>query len=232
MPSPVHSGRKPIVKGTAMPATPGFSQGSPSRVMPWTAIATIPASAVCSWIASSLRESPGRRITLPAIARPRPTEIVTRTSATRPEARLASHQPWVCRVVEAAGVHAAPSAAEGLGNADAGPGRERADRLDPAVVVDEQPAALGEDRTAALGAGEQRRLGEGLGLDRGVAEGGGADQPGPGRLAGGGVEQVVGVAAVVAAPDPHVEARGGDGAGAEPSTKARSPVSGCSTKTS
>ena len=70
--------------------------------MPWTAIATRPASAVCSWIASSLRERPGRRITLPAIASPSPTEIVTRTSATRPEARLASHQPWVCRVVETA----------------------------------------------------------------------------------------------------------------------------------
>ena len=100
-------------------------------------------------------------------------------------------------------------------DADARLGGERADRLDPAAVVDEQAAALGEDRATALGAGEERRLGEGLRLDRGVAEGGGADQPGPGRLAGRGVEQVVGVAAVGAAPDPHVEARGGDGAGAE-----------------
>ena len=95
IPRPVQSGRKPIANGTVTPETPGCSQGSPSRVMPCTAIATIPASAVCSWIARSLRESPGRRITFPAIARPRPTEIVTRTSATRPEARLASHQPWV-----------------------------------------------------------------------------------------------------------------------------------------
>ncbi len=109
MPAATASGRKPIAKGTVTPATPGCSHGSPSRVMPWTAIATRPASAVCSWIASSLRESPGRRITLPAIARPSPTEIVTRTSATRPEARLASHQPCVCRVVEAA--PAAPLAA-------------------------------------------------------------------------------------------------------------------------
>ncbi len=66
-----------------------------------------------------------------------------------------------------------------------------------------------------LGAGEQRRLGEGLGFDRGVAQGGGADQAGPGRLARRRVEQVVGVAAALVAPDPHVEAGGGDGAGAE-----------------
>ena len=74
--------------------------------------------------------------------------------------------------------------------------RERADQLDPAAVVDEQPAALGEELAAALGAGEQRRLGERLRLQRGVAERGGADQAGPGRLAGGRVEQVVRVAAV------------------------------------
>ena len=34
--------------------------------------------------------------------------------------------------------------------ADAGPGAERPDRLDPAAVVDEQPAALGEDRAGAV----------------------------------------------------------------------------------
>ena len=93
------------------------------------------------------------------------------------------------------GVHAA-AAAPRLREADPRRGGERADQLDPAAVVDEQPAALGEDRAAALGAGEQRRLGERLRLDRGVAERGGADQAGPGGLAGRRVEQVVGVAAV------------------------------------
>ena len=46
-------------------------------------------------------------------------------------------------------------------------------------------------RRPPLGAGEQRRLGERLRLERGVAERRGADQPGPGGLAGGGIEQVV-----------------------------------------
>ena len=44
--------------------------------------------------------------------------------------------------------------------------------------------------------GQQRRLGERLRLDRGVAERGRSDQPGPGRLAGRRVEQVMAIAAV------------------------------------
>jgi len=81
--------------------------------------------------------------------------------------------------------------------------------------MDEHAAALGEHGTAALGAGEQGRLGEGLGFDGSVTESCRPDQAGPGRLSGRRVEQMVCVAAALVAPDPHVEAGGGDGAGAE-----------------
>ena len=115
-----------------------------------------------------------------------------------------------------------------------GRGGERPDRLDPAAVVDEQAAALGEDRARRRsGPGEQRRLGEGLRLERGGAERGGADQAGPGRLAGRRVEQVVGVAAVGASRQIRT-LRPEVATAPQPSssTWARSPVSGCSTKTS
>ena len=79
------------MKGTAIPVGPGLSQGSPSRVTPWTAIAASAVTAVCSWIAVSTRGSPGLRAQRPAIVSPRPTEIVTSARATIPEARLASH---------------------------------------------------------------------------------------------------------------------------------------------
>ena len=72
MPRPVQSGRKPIVKGTVMPPRPGLSQGSPSRVMPCTAIATMPASAVCSWIAMQLARETGRAHHLPRHRQPDP----------------------------------------------------------------------------------------------------------------------------------------------------------------
>jgi hypothetical protein len=41
----------------------------------------------------SVRESPGRRATRPAMARPMPTDSVTRARATMPDARPASHHP-------------------------------------------------------------------------------------------------------------------------------------------
>ena len=46
----------------------------------------------------SVRLAPGFFASLPAIASPRPTEMVTRARATRPEARLASHQPCCASV--------------------------------------------------------------------------------------------------------------------------------------
>ena len=67
---------------------------SPSSVMPWTAIAISPASAACSWTESIARRSFGSRETRPAIASPSVTESVISASATSPEARLASHQPY------------------------------------------------------------------------------------------------------------------------------------------
>ena len=60
--------------------------------MPWTAIATRAASAACSWIAIRIRGRPGLRNALAAIASPIATDSAISTSATMPEARLASHQ--------------------------------------------------------------------------------------------------------------------------------------------
>ena len=77
-----------------MPASPGSRWRSPSSVIPWTAMATRPASAVCRCSASSTRARPGRALTRPAIARPSATEIATHTSAMTPAARDASHQPY------------------------------------------------------------------------------------------------------------------------------------------
>ena len=106
--------------------------------------------------------------------------------------------------------------------AGSGARRERADQLDPAAVVDEQAAALGEQLAAAIGPGEQRRLGERLGLDRGVGRA-------PWRRSGRSrrARRVAGSSRwwakrpSVAAPDPHVESRGGDAAGAEREARRR-----------
>jgi hypothetical protein len=57
------------------------------------------------------------------------------------------------------------------------------------LVVNQQAAALGEDLAPAVGVREQCRLREPLRFQRGVAERGGADEAGPGRLARRGVEQ-------------------------------------------
>ena len=65
-------------------------------------------------------------------------------------------------------------------------------------------------RPAPAGPAEQRGLGQRLGLERGRRERGGADQAGPGRLAGRGVEEVVARRAVRGAPQADVEARRGD----------------------
>ena len=210
-PRPVKTVLKPRAKGTATPATPGCSQGSPSSAIPWTAIATRPASAVCSCTASSFFAKPGRRITLPDIISPRKTETVTRTSATRPEARLASHQPWDWIASAVRGVHRFTCGSRIRGATASEP----TSSTRPLSWIRKPPRSA-RIVAPALGPGEQRRLGEGLRLQRAVAEGGGADQAGPGRLAAGGVEQVVGEAAVGVAPDPHVDPRGGDPAGAEP----------------
>ena len=107
--------------------------------------ATRAARAVCSWTAVMIRAGPGLRMILPAIVSPRPTEIVTSASATKPEARLASHQ--TCRRVGR--VHAATA----LCRTEAGTeirtagvaltgGGAAADRLDLAVLVDDQSAAV------------------------------------------------------------------------------------------
>ena len=93
MPRPVKSGRKPIAKGTAIPPRPGLQPGVAEQGDAVDGDRDQPGERRLLVDRQQLRERPGRRITLPAIVRPRPTEIVTRTSATRPEARLASHQP-------------------------------------------------------------------------------------------------------------------------------------------
>ncbi len=67
-------------------------------------------------------------------------------------------QPWFLIVLAVSAIPALilllgklARAASQRSPADAGPGAERAGRLDPAAVVDEQPPALGEDRAAAFG---------------------------------------------------------------------------------
>ena len=94
IPSPVHSGRYSIANGTAIPIGPGASQRSPSSVIPWTAIAISPASAACSWTAGEHPRQPGLADGLARPSRrPSVTENVISSSATIPDARLASHQP-------------------------------------------------------------------------------------------------------------------------------------------
>ena len=73
-----------------MPARPGSRKASPSSVMPCTAIATRPTSAV-HWCASSIARA-WRGAVRPAIARPSATDAVMHSSATTPAAREASHQ--------------------------------------------------------------------------------------------------------------------------------------------
>ena len=50
-------------------------------------------------MAVSFFGQPGRRASLLAMVRPMPTETVTSTSATIPDARLTSHHPWSANTV-------------------------------------------------------------------------------------------------------------------------------------
>ena len=84
------------MKGTAICDSVGCMNLSPMSVSPWTLIATMPASAVDSWIATSLRfvrpSQPflGRPL---AIIRPMITETDTARMETMPAEREASHHP-------------------------------------------------------------------------------------------------------------------------------------------
>ena len=197
--------------------------------MPWTAIATIPARAVCSWIASSLRERPGPAHHLAGHRQPEADR--DRHQDQRDQAGGAAGQPPA--VASGGFPRSSAFTLRSSRNADAGPGGERPDRLDPAVVVDDQAAALGEHLAAALGAGQQRRLGEASPLRprcrRARWRRSGRSRRArrsPGRAGGGSSgrrssRQIRTLSPEVAtAPEPSL------------STKARSPVSGCSTKTS
>ena len=88
---------------------------------------------------------------------------------------------------------------------------KRPDDLDRPVVVNDDPAVLGEHLARPVGPAQEGHLGEGLSL-QGTAgtEGGGAHETRPRRPPGTGVEQVVAVATVRVAPDAHVEAGRGD----------------------
>ena len=143
------------------------------------------------------RPSPGRA-----------TDSVISASATSPDARLASHQPY------------------SIGSRPVMPPRHAT--APPSV---ERPTATRRRRrrgrarrrggAAALGAGQQRRLRERLGLRGGGRDGRGGDDAGPGGLAGGRVDQVV------ARPRPHARASTPEvatAAVASASTAAGSPV--------
>ena len=179
-----------------MPTGPGFSQVSPSSVIPCTAIAIRPASAACSCSAISLlREARASGTRRPAIASPTPTESVISASATSPDAREASHQPYSIgsRVMRRASAGSKAS-------------------LRPSSWTT-MPSA----RTAPCSAraGQQRGLRERLGLQRGGARAVAEIRPVQAGSPAAGVEQVVGVGAVGAPPDAAVEARRGDGAVAD-----------------
>ena len=88
----------------------------------------------------------------------------------------------------------------------------RGDDLDAPVVVLQHAAAAAQQPPRPERPGQQRGLGEHLGLERAAGDGAGGDEPGPRRAAGGGVEHVVGVAAVRALPDPGGDPRGRDAA--------------------
>ena len=106
-------------------------------------IAASAISAMCSCRRATARLSPGRRTHLRAIARPSSTDSEISASATIPDARLISHQ------MSAAGdAHRARPPRTGL-RQPSRPG-DRADQLDVAVVVDDQPAVLGEHLARAL----------------------------------------------------------------------------------
>ena len=107
---------------------------------------------------------------------------------------------------------------------------DRSDRLDAAVVADDQAAVAAQD-AAAPRAGQDRGLGERLGLSAAVgALAVAPSDAGPGGPAGRRVEQVVRGAAAASHQSRRVDARGGDRvvarARARPSS---SPVSGFGT---
>ena len=199
-----------------MPAGPGLSQGSPSRVRPCTAIATRPVTAVCSWIALSTRPAPGLRESLPAIV--------------RPEDDRDRHQPERDHPGGAAGeppdvlgqrlAHAPAPAVDGMARGDReaspadrawrSPGRRARPRRVSSTSIPPRAASSSRARLGPLSSAALERVS----ASRACApERGDADQAGPGRLAGAGVEQVVGEGAVVAAPDARVEPGAGDSAG-------------------
>ena len=93
IPRPVNTGSWSMTNGTAIPSGPGLSHASPSSVRPCTAMATSAASAACSWTAIRTRGRPGFWNAFAAIPSPIVTDAAMRTSATMPDARLASHHP-------------------------------------------------------------------------------------------------------------------------------------------
>ena len=112
----------------------------------------------------------------------------------------ACQPPEVLARVDPAGVHAAAFSGRSQGSRD----------QYLAVVEHEHAAGRVQHRETSLGTGEQRALGERLGFQPGAGDGGRLDDAGPCRQAGGGVDQVVGVAAG-RAPDPCRKAAGGHG---------------------
>ena len=172
-------------------------------------MATRPASAVCSWSALSLRPTPGRRRTLPAIVSPIATEAVISARATTPEAREASHQPYC------GGSGPVMRRSGRVGKSQATALVDRPDQLHVSVVVDEHAAGGAQDPSGAGRSGEERRLGQGLGLERAGGERGRGEHARPRGPAGGRVDEVVRVAAVGRAPQADVEAGRGHRSPAE-----------------
>ena len=79
-------------EGHEHPRHAGVQPGVAEHGGAMQAIVIRPASAVCSWRRASAGATPRLRTILDAIVSPIATEAVTSSSATTPDARLASHQ--------------------------------------------------------------------------------------------------------------------------------------------
>ena len=155
-----------MTNGTSTPAGPGCSQRSPSSVIACTAMATRPTSAACSCAATIALRSAGRLGRRPAIASPRPTARLTRTSATTPGG--AAREP--------------PGVVHGIavGHAATSRGRRTSGSTPPSSWTSTPPPRR-RMRARGRRARQERRLRERLGQDGGRRERGGGRQPGPGR---------------------------------------------------
>jgi hypothetical protein len=86
IPSVVQKRWSEVANGSVMSARLGDMNESPSKAPAWTTIAAIVAIASASWVAR--RSGPRRRTRRPLMRRPTVTDVVARSKARMPAARL------------------------------------------------------------------------------------------------------------------------------------------------